>query len=140
MRKFCDEAARSGISVHLEYHRNTLTDSPESTMALLKEVDRPNLFTYWQPRLGSDEATCLRDLELVAPRLSHLHIFHWHHDGGDGPPQRQPLADGRQHWEKYLALVGSLPGEHLIMMEFVRGDSLEQFKEDARVLLDMIAV
>jgi sugar phosphate isomerase/epimerase len=137
--KFCDEAARSGISVHLEYHRNTLTDSPESTVALLKETDRPNLFTYWQPRLGSDEATCLRDLELVAPWLSHVHVFHWSHDGGDGPPERLPLEQGQRHWEKYLALVAGLHGEHFAMMEFVRGDSLEQFKEDARVLQAMIS-
>jgi sugar phosphate isomerase/epimerase len=140
LRKFCDDAARSGISVHLEYHRNTLTDTPESTADLLKETKRSNLFTYWQPRLGSDKETCLRDLEVIAPWLSHVHVFHWHHDGGDGPPQRQPLADGRRHWEAYLSRVASLPGEHLAMMEFVRGDSLDQFDEDARVLLDMVAV
>lgn len=139
LRAFCEEAKASGMRVHLEYHRNTLTDSPESTVALLQEVDCANLSTYWQPRLGLGEAACLDDLQLVAPWLSHLHVFHWAHDGGAGPPERLPLEQGRGSWEQYLSFAASLPGDRYAMMEFVRGDTVEQFQQDAQVLRDIIA-
>jgi sugar phosphate isomerase/epimerase len=139
LREFCGEAEKSGIQVHLEYHRNTLTDTPLSTVTLLEAVGSGNLSTYWQPRLGLDEAACLADLRMIAPWLSHLHVFHWDHDGGAGPPIRLPLDLGRDRWEQYLAFAGSLPGDRYAMMEFVRGDTREQFKADARTLRDLIA-
>jgi sugar phosphate isomerase/epimerase len=137
LRNFSEFAARHGLQVHLEYHKNTLTDAPESTVNLLEETRCSNIYTYWQPRHGLGVESCLRDLKMLAPWLSHLHVFHWT-PSNEGPPNRLPLAEGRERWLAYLSYVASLPGDRLAMIEFVRGDSLEQFTADAAVLHDLL--
>ncbi|MFR5072474.1 MAG: sugar phosphate isomerase/epimerase family protein [Bianqueaceae bacterium] len=42
-------AARENITVSTEYHGGTLTVMQDSAVALLKEAEEPNLYTYWQP-------------------------------------------------------------------------------------------
>ena len=41
--------AERGLTVGLEYHVGTLTATSASTLRLLRDVDNPALFTYWQP-------------------------------------------------------------------------------------------
>lgn len=129
LRRIADLAAKAGVRVATEFHGGTLTDTNESTNRLLLEVDHPNLFTYWQPLTGMSDETCLQALDQLAPRLSHLHVFHW-----NTPQDRRPLAEGEARWRKFLSAALKAPGDRGAMLEFVCDEAPENFLRDAATL------
>lgn len=138
LQDFCDKAAADGMTVHLEFHKNTLTDTAGSALALLETVARKNLYSYWQPRHGESVESNLADIARLAKYLSHVHIFHWLLQE-DGKIDRRPLKEGTSRWQAYLAALIRLPGERYGMIEFVCGDELSQFREDAGLLRSLLA-
>ncbi|MCC6416536.1 MAG: sugar phosphate isomerase/epimerase [Opitutaceae bacterium] len=130
LRRIAGLAAKAGVRVATEFHGGTLTDTNESTNQLLLEADHPNLFTYWQPLTGMTDEICLQALGQLAPRLSHLHVFHWR-----TPQERLALAEGAARWKKFLAAARRAPGDRGAMLEFVPDDEPENFLRDAATLL-----
>ena len=134
LQRIGDLASRARVSVSLEYHRGTLTDTDDSANQLLVEVDHRNVFTYWQPQVGAGAEEALAGLRQVAPRLSHVHVFHW----GATSEDRRELAEGAGVWARYLAAAAAAPvlggGGRFALLEFVRGDTLEQLAADAATL------
>lgn len=130
-----ETAVNAGITVSIEFHRNTLTERVEDAVALLRQADHPNLFSYWQPVPGKSVEERLAELTALAPWLGHLHVFHWiPADDGD---ERRPLAEGMEVWKPVMNAW--TPSEHwaqprLAMLEFVANDDPEQFRQDMRVL------
>lgn len=124
-RRIAGLAAREGIAVAFEFHGNTLTDTPDSAVALLRAAGHENLGTYWQQPGGLTADECLETLRAVGPWLSNLHVF-W--------TGRRPLAGGSDAWRRYLQCVAALGGERYAMIEFVRDDLPEAFLEDAAAL------
>jgi len=133
LRAFADAAASAGLTVSLEFHRETLTDSVASTLDLLGRVDRPNACTYWQPRPGLDGAAAASELSTLRPNLSHLHVFHW-----NLRRERFPLAESAAFWQPLLAAVAGWDDPRFpcrwAMIEFVRSDDPGTFLDDARAL------
>jgi len=126
LREICAAAGEKGISIGLEYHRDTLTETAQSALRLLQEADCENLRSYWQP---NPEISCAENcaaLRTVLPYLSNLHVFHWLQNGA-----RRPLAEGEMEWREYFAVAG---GQGNAILEFVRDESAEQFREDAETL------
>jgi len=126
IQQAADMALEKRISISFEYHANTLTDTIESTILLLDEVSRQNVYTYWQPHIGSDLESNLHDIRLLSNmgKLKNLHVYH--ESGG----QWLPLADGRPVWEAYFAVAAA----EAALIEFVSGGTPEQFMRDAEVL------
>ena len=116
-----DRAGGRGLTVSLEFHPGTRTGTAASTLALLAEVDRPNLFTYWQPDPGLSRADALAEHAAVTGHLSHLHVFTW---GPGGFVDRRPLADGVDLWQPVLAAEGTGRWGHdrWAFLEYVPGD------------------
>jgi 3-dehydroshikimate dehydratase len=138
LRVDLDTAAGHGIRLALEFHVNSLCDSNSAALNFSREVDRPNLHTYWQPIYWlADVPYRLAGLEALAGRILNLHIFHWlfHPNRGTWGEsvERLPLSAGEAEWRQYLS-VPLPPGEHYALLEFVRGDSAEQLRADAAVL------
>ena len=135
----CDAAAGRGLTVSTEFHGGTLTDTAESTAALIAAVARPNLRTFWQPPEGMDTVDAMTGLTTVAPHVSNAHVFHWWPDG----QTRLPLADGGNRWPLYLtalAALAALAGEtRYASLEFIRGDDPDQFRRDAATLKRWLA-
>jgi 3-dehydroshikimate dehydratase len=130
------QAAAQNVNVALEFHRNTLTDTNESTAQLLQEINQPNLYTYWQPMYwGADLDDRLQGLELMKDKILNLHAFHWNYDESKPKPiDRRPLKEGAQDWAQYLSV--SLPERtRYALIEFVRADDPRQFLEDANTLI-----
>ena len=123
------------ITIALEYHGNTLTDTQASAHQLLEEVGLPELKLYWQPRSGGDFATDLIELDAALPHLAHVHCFHW---GPGGWKDRYPLLDGTKEWQAYLEPLRQLEEDRYVILEFVKDDSTEQFLEDAQVLRSLL--
>jgi sugar phosphate isomerase/epimerase len=126
LRSVCAMAADHGITVGLEYHRGTLTDTSASTKKLLLRAGAENLSTYWQPNPDLSIAEHRGEITLLLPRISSIHVFHWERDN-----IKRPLAEGEGAWGEYLSLLGK---DRDYIMEFVRDDSEEQFRADAQTL------
>jgi len=135
-RKIADIAEDAGISVSFEYHGQTLTDTQESTVKLLQEVDRKNIFTYWQPLFNTGYTENLANISELSAlnKLKNIHAYQW--EGCDSDSfVRKPFAEGKSVWLEYLQRAKA----EYILLEFVKDDSEEQFFEDARVLIEIVA-
>lgn len=133
--RIAELAAAAGLLVSYEYHANSLTDTSASAVRLLKEVDHPHLKTLWQPAVGADTETCVRDLEAVLPWLTNIHVFHvW-----PTATERQPLAAGEARWRQYLASLARSGRDHVALLEFVRDADTDAFIRDAATLRSWLA-
>jgi sugar phosphate isomerase/epimerase len=134
-RRIAALAADAGLSVSYEYHANSLTDTADSALRLLTEVDRPRVHTLWQPPVGADTETCLRELRAVLPWLTNVHVFHvW-----PAVTDRHPLAAGQDRWRRYLSLLASSGRDHTALLEFVQDSDPAAFLEDAATLRSWLA-
>jgi 3-dehydroshikimate dehydratase len=133
LRAMAQQAADAGVTLSLEFHRLTLTDSLASTLDLLERVQHPALYTYWQPRGGIGIAEAADELLALRPWLSHLHVFNWNEER-----ERFPLAPAEPLWRAVLEHVAAAPDPRFpkrwAMMEFVRADDPAAFPADARAL------
>jgi 3-dehydroshikimate dehydratase len=131
-RMIAQKAHKYGIKIAYEYHANTLTDTKESTEALLTEVNHENIYTYWQPNLNLSEPEKLDGLRAVLSKLTNVHIFYW-----EGRNKR-PLIEGVDKWRAYIEILQKEQKERYVMIEFVKDDSEEQFLEDAAALKKVV--
>lgn len=130
LRRVADLAAASRVTVSLEFHGGTLTDTNDSALQLLREADHANVFTYWQPLLEMTDAQCVQGLETLKSKLTHLHVYQW----GGSFTNRQPLEEGRARWKAFLDVARSLPGERYAMLEYVPDDLPENCVRDGATL------
>ncbi len=125
-----------GMTIGLEYHPNSLTDTLTSALQLMQDLPMPNLFFYWQPAPGLPLDDALAEISALGSRICHLHVFAWLADAS-----RLPLGERADYWR---ACVDALPASDWIepayaMLEFVKGDNVAQFSEDAAVLSEILA-
>lgn len=137
-----DLAAEHGVSINLEYHPGTLTDTLSSALDLLDSVAtlRPSgdfpVRSYYQPfrATPADEAVQAVRALLDAGHLSHVHVFSW---GADGT--RLPLADRADLWRPVLADLAASDHHHPAQLEFVADDDSGWFRADATTLLNWVS-
>lgn len=134
-RQIAKLAEKENITIALEFHGGTITDTNESTVRFLTDVGVSNFKTYWQPAVDTQEGYRLSGLQQVRPYLSNIHAFHW-----EPHTLRRALAEGETEWSKYINVVKSLTGERWILLEFVRDDAPEAFLEDAKTLKRWLAL
>lgn len=127
-------AAEKGIKVAFEWHRNTLTDTNETAMELLKNAAQENLYCLWQPTTELDMRERMAGLRMLGERerLLNLHIYYWVED------VRRPLSEGVDKWRQYLAQVPRTK-DRFGLLEFVMGDTEQQLLEDAHTLRQLLA-
>ncbi len=128
-RRIADLASDEGISVHLEYHDNTLTDTKESARKLMEEINHNNLLLYWQPSNGVSVEERLASIDLVKEWITNVHIFHWH-----SFEDRLELISGEGEWQQYLKAIEKDGRDRYVLMEFVKDDDERQFLKDAQTL------
>jgi sugar phosphate isomerase/epimerase len=131
--RVADLAARSGITISLEYHANTLTDARGSVQALLTELAHPNIEFLWQTSNSEPFDACATRLLDVLPRVRNVHVFHWW-----PAAERHPLIEGAGAWQAYIEIIRETGRDIDCLLEFVAGDSPEQFLADAAVLRRLI--
>ena len=126
-------AAEKDVIVATEYHSNTLTDELESALQLLTDI--PGLYTYWQPSPsiprahGYDTYT----LKQLGKRVINVHVFH------QNLKQKAPLSDGFDKWLGYFHDLKKYSAAQYAAIEFVMGDTSEQFLEDAKTLKKILS-
>lgn len=139
INSYCDLAADQGVELALEYHQNTLTDTLDSTLQLLRDVDHVSLSTYWQPRKAGPVGDALIELDALKDHLHNVHVFHW-----ESYAERHALADGSQYWAAVFAHLFALPkpkklNGRFAFLEFVKNDDPAQFRRDAATLKEILA-
>jgi len=130
-----EEARIRALSLALEYHGGTLTDSRQSVRRLIAETECVSdcLRFHWQPRFDWTREECLRSLEDVRFRLAHIHTFTW--SIKNGRITRLPLASGEKLWKDVFS---SSVGTACALLEFVENDCEEAFLRDAQTLRDWL--
>ena len=123
-------AEKHGIKVAFEWHRNTLTDTNESAMRLLEMANHPNLGSLWQPTPEIPFEQRANGIKTLGERLAHLHVYSW-----DDERKRHPFDDEGffDKWRCYFSAVNKQT-DCYSLMEFVMGDTDEQFVHDAAAL------
>ena len=127
-----------GVRLAFEFHNYTFTDTNESAVQLLREINHPNLYTYWQPMYwGPDMNTRIQGLTQLKDKILNLHVFHWHYDSSkeqlSDAIDRRPLEEGAADWKSYLSIPPP-EKERFALIEFVRHNDPNQFLQDAAVL------
>ncbi len=129
-----EAASAENIKVAFEFHKNTLTDTNESALHLLKEINHSHINTYWQPSQEMNREERLHGLKAVIPWLSHIHVFHWENG------VRLPLASGMKNWKEYMNVIHTAPGDRYAMLEFIRDNDPLQFLNDAACLKEILNI
>ncbi len=132
--RIVEQASQRSIIISLEYHANTLTDSLDSTLDLLKTIDSPYFQTFWQPPHTADLNTKIHGLEMLLPWLTNVHVFHWHPQTGE----RFKLIEGKLDWQNYIDILSNSERNHTVSLEFVKHDAPEIFLDDAQTLKSLL--
>ncbi|GGA99107.1 xylose isomerase [Brucella endophytica] len=135
LASIASRAAEREMTIGLEYHPNSLTDSLQSSLQLARDLPFPNLFFYWQPAPGLPLDEALAEIAALGDRIGNLHVFAWKADFS-----RLPLRDRVDYWRACIKALptGERGGKNYALLEFVRNDSPEQFRADAAALRTML--
>ena len=125
------QAEKEGIKIAFEWHKNTLTDTNESAMDLLKRANHTNLYCLWQPTVALDMEQRCEGIRLLGDRLLNLHTYYW----PDG--KRGEFAPGKGEWKQYLSCVPK-DKDRFALLEFVKDNTVEQLEADAKALIELL--
>lgn len=128
-------AAKEDLRISLEYHAGTLTDTPESAIKLMEEINSPHVLLYWQPAESLTVDERLESLETLSQWVTNVHVFNW-----EDFYNRFPLADAFDEWKQYIEMISEgSPYEQNYLLEFVPGEDQEQgFYESAETLKKLV--
>ena len=125
----CKEAARlagkEGVTLCMECHRGTYTETAEGALELMQAVDSPAFRMYWQPNQFRTPEENLAYLRQLGSYITHIHVFQWKED------DRFPLETGIDEWTAYLQ---ELSGSHHLLLEFMPDDDIRSLDREAATL------
>ncbi|MFV2010790.1 MULTISPECIES: sugar phosphate isomerase/epimerase family protein [unclassified Micromonospora] len=132
-RAAAQRAADADIGLAFEYHSGTLTDTAESTLRLLADVDHPAVRTYWQPPLDLPDAVAVDDLRQVLPWVDAVHVFSWWPGY-----ERLPLTARDRLWSDVFAVLRAAGRDYDALLEFVVDDDPDRVAIEAATLTRLI--
>lgn len=127
-------AEQSGVILCMESHNNTLTDSKESALALMKAINSPSFRMYWQPNQFCTTEENLAYASLLAPYTYHVHVFNWNYLGGE-ILLRSSLSESVETWKAYMK---HLTGNHTMLLEFMPDDNINSLRREADALKSIV--
>lgn len=127
LKEICEMAEKKGLSVALEFHRNSLNDNAQSCINIIKKAKCPNLTTYWQITPSLEHQKRVEELKAIKHNVSCIHVFYWGENN-----IRFPLKDADKMWQEYKEIVKDKEIDYLL--EFVKDDMVEQGIKDAKYL------
>jgi sugar phosphate isomerase/epimerase len=135
-RRIAALAATEQISIAYEFHCGTLTNSNESALRLMKAVDHPNVFIYWQPPYDGEAFDyAVEGIRMLKPWIYNIHLYYWHLLNAETKgADRRPLAEASDKLAVYVKECARAGIRQAALIEFVRDGKPEQFLEDAEVL------
>ena len=132
-RCFADRAARAGITVGFEFHGGTLTDDHHSATALLAEINRADVVSYWQPPNSVSDAEALAGLDELMPAVAAVHAFSW----WPGTVRHRLVARAGL-WQAVLRRLRERGHDLEVLLEFVPDDDPALVAGEAAMLRSWI--
>ncbi len=131
------KAAEYGIKISTECHANTITDTIESKLRFMFEVNEPNFCSYWQPLLATPEYELLPSLKILhaSGKLTNLHVYHFALDKFDR--DQRLLEEAYDLWLERFNVLKNDEMTRYAFLEFVRHNSDESFLSDAKTLIKL---
>ena len=132
VREAASVAKTRGQIIAFEHHYGTYCNTAENAVKLIEDVNMDNVRSYWQPaywfknRVGQ-EAEDERAISVLKKYIVGVHVYNWL------GREKLPLLGGAAQWSKFSSLIG----DSNYYLEFVKGDSDEQFEQDAKTLLEI---
>ena len=121
-------AQREGVTVCMECHHDTFTNSLDGALALMQAVDSEHFRMYWQPNQHVSVQRNLAYAKAIAPYTKVIHVFHWKGEG------KYPLSEATALWGEYLApFAADVP----LLLEFMPDGRPESLIAEARALYDI---
>jgi len=137
-RDISKKAAEYGITISTECHANTITDTPDSLLFFMHEVNEPNFRTYWQALLHIPAEEQIRSLRTIynSGKLTNLHVYYFTHSGTSR--DQRLLEEASDIWlERFNVFKGDNTTRYA-MLEFVRGGSDESLLADGKTLNEIL--
>lgn len=129
-RQAAHMAEQAGVTLCMECHRNTFTETKEASLELMKAVNSPAFMMYWQPHPFNTQAENTAYIRALRDYTTHIHSFY--RNGED----KYTLADGIAQWQAYLR---AFSGDHKVLLEFMPDDRIESLHREAEILKQIIA-
>ncbi len=128
----CRQAARlaesENVTLAMECHMNTFTDTPESARELMEEVSSPAFRMYWQPNQFRSVDENIRSAKTLSSWVENIHVFNW-----DGE-KHFPLEGAADIWKRYLDLFDG----GTLLLEFMPDNRLESLGAEAEALMRIL--
>ena len=121
-------AEKSGVTLCMECHLGTYTNTKESALELMQAVDSKHFRMYWQPNQYVSEEENLAYAKLLAPYSEHLHVFNWKMD------EKFPLGGAKKIWKAYLSCFEK---NKTLLLEFMPDGKLETLAVEAAALKEI---
>lgn len=125
----CKKAAKiaeeEGVTLCMECHRNSFTNTLDGALDLMRSVNSPAFRMYWQPSTTAPVECNVEYAKNISPFVTTIHVFYYK----DG--KKAYLKDGAEDWRKYLA---EFDGSQYLLLEFVPGGSPDTLAGEAAVL------
>lgn len=130
----CRQAAKlaeeAGVTLCMECHRNTYTETQEGALELMQAVNSPAFRMYWQPSQALTIEGNVEYIRLLKPYIDHLHVFHWANE------VHYPLSVGEENWKAYFP---EFSGDRGALLEFMPDNRVESLPTEADTLRRIIA-
>ncbi len=122
-------AEKAGVTLCMECHKKTYTQSLSDAIALMREIDSAHFRMYWQPFQWQTEAENLAYAESIAPYTRHIHVFQWKGE------KRYSLCEGIGEWQHYLRKFET---PRTLLLEFMPDNRIESLFTEAQALKTII--
>lgn len=118
-------AQAQSVTLCMECHMATYTETKEGALALMRAVDSRAFRMYWQPNQFRTIEENLAYAKLLKPYIHHVHVFQWKGRA------RFALATGVQEWKQYLQILAP---QHGLLLEFMPHDDAAELPGEAETL------
>ena len=122
-------AEKNNVTLCMECHHGTYTQTIEGTLELMHLVASPNFCMYWQTNQFQSSEKNIKYAESVEPYCKCVHVFNWM--GND----KFSLSEGVNIWEKYIDILKNV---NTFLLEFMPDNNIETLKTEGNLLLQII--
>jgi sugar phosphate isomerase/epimerase len=129
----CEKAAKIAekhkVKFCLECHNWTYTDTKESALWLVNNVNSPNFLMYWQPNQFFSYDANIDFAIKTSPYSKHIHVFNWKVN------LRFSLQESIAEWEKYLSCFEE---NKTFLLEFMPDNDIKSLPYEVEALKKII--
>lgn len=130
-RALCDMAAEYGLTVAFEYHENTLNDTGEHALCLIRDVCRENFGVYFQYDSSVSIEQNVQSLKMMLPHVKMIHVAY---NDKEHNPFFLDEGEGEELWRRIIREVKNAGCGADFLFEFLKERSVEGLMRQTGVM------